>query len=71
MFFQKCVKNIMKNLNMKGSYSDINPRDPGQWIINPSLTIRFQKVFYQNPNFQESRLKDGRTGLMNSTEHSF
>jgi hypothetical protein len=66
---------------MRGSNSELNPGAPGQWITNPSHFTCSQIVFFQNPKFEESRLKngekigerqtDGRTGLMNSTEHIF
>jgi hypothetical protein len=58
--------------NMRGSNFELNPRAPGQWITNLSRVIC---ALYQNTKFEDSWLKNGdkirdaRTGLMNSTEH--
>jgi hypothetical protein len=65
---------IGKNLNMRGSNSELNPTDPGQWTTSPSRTVRSQIVFYQTPKFEDSWLKngtDGRIRLVNSTKHVF
>jgi hypothetical protein len=63
----------MKNLNMRCSDSELNPRAPVQWIKNPSRNISSQIVFYRCLKFEDSRLKnedklgtdsqtDGQTG---------
>jgi hypothetical protein len=39
--------------------SELHIRAPGQWIQNPSSHIRFQIVSYQNPKFEDSKLKNG------------
>jgi hypothetical protein len=58
---------MKKKFNMRGSNSELNPRALQQWITNPCSTIRSQIFFYQNRQFEESRLKndekirDGRT----------
>jgi hypothetical protein len=42
--------------------SELNSRAPGRWITNLSHTICFQIVFYQNPKFEDSGLKNrGKT----------
>jgi hypothetical protein len=43
---------------MIGSNSRLNPRAPGEWITNPSRTIRPQIIFYHDPKNLDSRLKN-------------
>jgi hypothetical protein len=44
---------------MRRSFFEINPKAREQWITNLSHRICFEIVFYQNPKFEDSRLKNG------------